>query len=96
MKKIYFLALFGILFLYNSSFSQARLQWIHMYGESRWGAEFTDVYLTENQDFAVCGYRATNGETKLGWISLIDGESLDQIFDYRHGEERDYIILNSR
>ena len=95
MKKIYFLALFGILFLYNSSFSQARLQWIHMYGESRWGAEFTDVYLTENQDFAVCGYRATNGETKLGWISLIDGESLDQIFDYRHGEERDYIILNS-
>ncbi len=92
--QVCFLLLILCLFSTESN-SQPRIQWANTYCEEPRGAKFYDVYLTLEGDFALCGQTARGANAHFGWITLIDSETLDVLFNLELGEDGDYIQFNS-
>ncbi len=84
------------LFLLNSGIqSQPRFQWVNTYGESPRGADFNDVYLSIEGNFALCGRINRDANAHFGWIVLLDGGTREVLFSTEIGEDGDYILFHS-
>jgi hypothetical protein len=85
------LLLFGCNIHRNST-----IEWVKTYGENKWGAKFRDVCLTSKGNFALCGQKSKTGMNKHGWILLVNGETLEIIFEVDvGGEGKMFVQLNS-